>query len=135
MPETLDSPPSTSRTPERVPVFLDESGHRWRRVRLAVRVAAVVTSLVALTVIVAALVLPNLGALSTTLMPTDRALRQPARFAFTRERRALLNERRKLFAALAHTPAPPAQKPTRIHLRPSASIPPIPPPAAPTERR
>ncbi|AHG87644.1 polysaccharide deacetylase [Gemmatirosa kalamazoonensis] len=118
--------------PERVPVFLDESGLRWRRVRLAVRAAAVATSIVALTVIIAALVLPNLGALSETLMPPQRALGQPARFAITRKTRALLNARRKLFGALSHTPAPPAQRPARIAVRPAPAFRPIPPAA---ERR
>jgi cellulose synthase/poly-beta-1,6-N-acetylglucosamine synthase-like glycosyltransferase/peptidoglycan/xylan/chitin deacetylase (PgdA/CDA1 family)/spore germination protein YaaH len=126
MSETLHE----ARAPERVPVFLDESGLRWRRVRLAVRVAAVVTSVVALTVIVAALVLPNLGALSETLMPTPRALRQPARFAFTRRSRDLLKARARLFRALAHTPAPPAVQPSRLHVaHPAANVPRIPTPA------
>src|SRR4051812_35189378 len=116
MSDTLVSSSPSAETSERVPVFLDESGLRWRRVRLAIRVAAVVTSIVTLTVIVAALVLPNLGALSETLMPTGRALRQPARFAFTRTTRDLLKARTRLFAALAHTPAPPAVRATHIRV-------------------
>jgi hypothetical protein len=97
MSESIASRPGP-RGGERVPVFLDESGLRWRRVRLAIRALAIVTTLVALAVVVAAVTLPNLGALDTVLMPTRRAFRQPAGIALTRRARAFAAQRRRLFA-------------------------------------
>src|SRR3954462_13375002 len=94
-------PSSPSPTDRRAPVFLDESGLRWRRVRLAIRLFAIATTLVAFAVVVAAVTLPNLGALNTLLMPTRRAFRQPSGIALTRRARDFVAKRRKLLLQTA----------------------------------
>ena len=48
------------RGPNRLPVFLEPTGRRWERIRTTVRGVAVLTTLLALVVIVVALVAPNL---------------------------------------------------------------------------
>ncbi len=80
------------------PVFLDESGRRWRRLRLAGRAAGAVLVLLLLGAAALAFAGPDLGALGDTLMRAGRPA--PAGGGPHPQGAAQRAAERRLFAAL-----------------------------------
>lgn len=80
------------------PVFLDESGRRWRRVRLAVRAVVGVAASLVFGTAALALAGPNLGGLGDVLMRASRPA--PASVEARAQRPAQRAAERRLFAAL-----------------------------------
>ena len=84
-----------------VPVFLDPSGRRWRRLRRGALALGVVSTVMAGILVAGVLIPPLLPASSRAMME-----RQPTRLplvALTRAERARLAARRRLFVALARS--------------------------------
>ncbi len=98
------------------PIFYDESGRRWRRLRRGALVAGVVTTLLfviaAITVLIPPL-LPDLPLLQTANDSLGRVARSgrvaPRRVISARAERERLLSRQRLFAELEKHPAPPAR--------------------------
>ncbi len=111
------------RGPDRLPVFLEPTGRRWERIRSTVRAVAVVTSLLALVVVVVALVAPNLGGLGNTLLPEHRVLGHPARLLLTKNARQRAIQENRLYGALKANRTPKGVRASEIRVDPRAKKP------------
>jgi peptidoglycan/xylan/chitin deacetylase (PgdA/CDA1 family)/spore germination protein YaaH/GT2 family glycosyltransferase len=108
------------------PVFLDESGRRWRRVRLAARAALGVAAVLVFGTAALAFAGPDLGGVGDTLMRAGRPAPAPA--APRPQSAEQRDAERRLFAALGDKRAA-TSAPTRA-ARPDAAAPAAAAPAA-----
>ncbi len=125
-PPTVVSPPYTGperRGPDRLPVFLEPTGRRWERIRMTVRAAAVLTSLLAMVVIVVALAAPNLAGLGSVLLPDRQVLGRPPRLLLTKNARERERQRRRLYGAIEQQRVQPGVRPTLLPIDPKAKRP------------
>ena len=111
------------RGPNRLPVFLEPTGRRWERIRTTARAIAVVTSLLALVVVVVALVAPNLGGLGNVLLPDQRVLGRPARLLLTKNARQRAIQETRLYGALKANRTPRGVRASEIRVDPRAKAP------------
>jgi len=81
------------------PVFLDPSGRRWRRIRLAALVLGALTSLAGVAVVAGILIPPLLPAMTDSFR-VKRGLGGAPKFATTKKERERLAAKRRLFVAL-----------------------------------
>ncbi|HTO72781.1 MAG TPA: glycosyltransferase [Gemmatimonadales bacterium] len=99
------------------PIFYDQTGRRWRRLRRGALVTGIVTTLVLVVAAIAVLIPPLLPSLplkqtaADSLGRTARSARpQPRRIVSARAERERLLSRQKLFAELQKHPAPPSRR-------------------------
>ena len=81
------------------PVFLDPSGRRWRRIRVAALVLGALTSLAGAAIVAGILIPPLLPAMTDSFR-VRRSLGAVPKFATTKKDRERLAARRRLFVAL-----------------------------------
>jgi cellulose synthase/poly-beta-1,6-N-acetylglucosamine synthase-like glycosyltransferase/peptidoglycan/xylan/chitin deacetylase (PgdA/CDA1 family)/spore germination protein YaaH len=93
-------------------IFIDPSGQRWRRVRRIALGFGVISSLLALGLVISIVIPPLLP----SMREAQRTVRGATRNGFTssRSERERLSARRRLLAALAIHPAPRAEHPERL---------------------
>ena len=123
---SADAPAHTGterRGPNRLPVFLEPTGRRWDRIRTAVRAIAIVTSLLALVVVIVALVAPNLGGLGNVLLPDQRVLGRPPRLLLTKNARERARQQQRLYGALQTLRVPRGIRASQIRVNPKAKAP------------
>ena len=104
---------------EHAPVFIDESGKRWRRIRRAALAVGIVTTVLGLVLAVGILAPPILP----ELHPSRVSLRKPATTKMQRERNYW---HRKFFEASRRSLIPRSRRPELIPIRPVASEKPTP---------
>ncbi len=110
-----------TRDPARRQVFRDETGRRWRRVRRAALAAGIVTSILAVGLILAILVPPLLPVIAGGGSHSRDVVRVP-RIATTRRDRARIAARRRLFVERAGRRGPASLRPSNLPLGATRSI-------------
>ncbi len=95
-------------------VFIDPSGNRWRRVRGIAIVVGVLSSLVALGLVISIIIPPLLPALQEARR--DVGVTRRAGLTTSRSERERLSARRRLAAALALQPAPRGERPDSLKI-------------------
>ncbi|HXT17068.1 MAG TPA: glycosyltransferase [Gemmatimonadaceae bacterium] len=101
----------------RSPVFHDPHGRRERILRTAARTGAIVSTILGVA-LAASLIIPPL--LPRLALGSDEHPSGLTRFAGSKAARERIAARRRLFAALTHSPAPPAIRRNQLPVRASA---------------
>ncbi|MEP6904929.1 MAG: hypothetical protein ABI875_02530, partial [Gemmatimonadales bacterium] len=102
------------------PVFLDPSGRRWRRIRLAALIVGALTSLAGAAIVAGILIPPLLPAMGNSFR-VKRSLSAVPKFATTKKDRERLAARRRLFVALERRRPALGVKTPFLPVRPAAS--------------